>query len=403
MISLSINSSTTKLRTMTLSAILVILFSTNMIAVFAKSIPYRNELKMLITGVGLLFLFSVLFGNRIKTNNILISMSLMMIVILISTGYFYFISYTGVMTRQYATLQLFESVMWIAVFSWAYSIGCKDSGAINHSKYISLAIILFFILFISVRQFARQSGAYEYVSMAYYALCLVPFALLLKNSFLKWSLVVIAFLTTLLSSKRTGFIALVVGMIVYYYVKIRHDKSSRKKRILFVGLIIAAICGYILMQYYISVYDLGILDKLVSIQEDEGSGRKDIWILTIDMIRNSDFPRLLLGHGFNSVYLNSPVHLSAHNDFLEVIYDYGLIGTFIYIIVFAKIFSYYKKVKANSSDLAAAYAVSLVLFLCMSLFAHLIIYTTHFMFLCLFWGLIVGGIDKDDMMIRRNI
>lgn len=150
-----------------------------------------------------------------------------------------------------------------------------------------------------------------------------------------------------------------------------------------------------LMNLFITQNDLSILDRLSNIQDDGGSGRDIVWAYTWRMITEEPnvFP-LLFGHGFNAVYSDSMLGLSAHNDFLEIIYDYGLIGLLLYLALYVQLFSYYKRIKKLLPNIAGAFAASIVLPLCISMIAHLVINPSLFMFLCLFWGLCIGECDK---------
>ena len=58
----------------------------------------------------------------------------------------------------------------------------------------------------------------------------------------------------------------------------------------------------------------------MEISDTGGSGRDKVWKKTCEMIAESDFPYFIMGHGYNQVVQDSPLKLSAHNDFLEIIY-----------------------------------------------------------------------------------
>ena len=150
-----------------------------------------------------------------------------------------------------------------------------------------------------------------------------------------------------------------------------------------------------LMNLFISQNDLSILERLGNIQDDGGSGRDFVWAHTWRMItEESNVLSLLFGHGFNAVYSDSMLELSAHNDFLEIIYDYGFIGLLLYFALYVQLFSYYKRIKKHLPNVAGAFAASIAMALCISMVAHLVINPILFMFLCLFWGLYIGECDK---------
>ena len=114
------------------------------------------------------------------------------------------------------------------------------------------------------------------------------------------------------------------------------------------------------------------------------------------MILRSDVIQLLFGHGFNAVYGDSILQLSAHNDILETIYDYGFLGLMLYFGFYKRLFTGLKEVRNQKPDFAAPLAVSIVITVPMTLFAHLIIYPTHFLAVCLFWGMLMGSVDANN-------
>ena len=153
------------------------------------------------------------------------------------------------------------------------------------------------------------------------------------------------------------------------------------------------------MDYFIAENDLTIFDRLANIEEDGGSGRDEVWKHTWGMIVHSGPLSLLFGHGFNSVYSDSVLELSAHNDFLEIIYDYGFVGFIIYISLYVKLFKYYKKMNIYMPEIAGPFAASIAMALSISMMAHLVINPMLFMFLTMFWGFCIAKCDK---CIKKN-
>lgn len=377
------------------------LFIGNMLAVFSTVLPYRDIVKILISFVGCSVMILYLFNHKVKRTNILL-ISLMFVIFSILPTFFL---YYETSSFSYAMLEIGESFTWIGVLTLSYYFGVKNIIQIDKVKWLAYFIPIYSLLFLGVKQFSSGTGI-PLISTAYYALFLLPFVFLLENELIKWALVLLVFSTVLLSVKRTGFIAFVLCLVVYFYYNIKYYNNgniSRKKKIQLMTItLLVAIILYIFFNYYVSSHSIGIIDRLGSISEDGGSGRTDVWIYTWNMIKNSNFFSLIFGHGFNAVYQFSELHLSAHNDFLEVIYDYGIVGFCIYLIFIKRLFYYFKIIKKEKRHLIPSYAVSLVLFICMSLFAHLVIYPTHFLFLCLFWGIVVGNIDYNVMKKRRK-
>lgn len=86
-----------------------------------------------------------------------------------------------------------------------------------------------------------------------------------------------------------------------------------------------------------------------------------------------------------SVVLKGP---SAHNDFLEVLYDYGIIGFIMFIYLHVRVAKTTYKLHKHRSSYFIPYMVSFIIFVVMSIVSHLIIYPTYFCCLVAFWAYI---------------
>ena len=147
---------------------------------------------------------------------------------------------------------------------------------------------------------------------------------------------------------------------------------------------------------FVQENSLSIYDRLGTIRDDEGSGRGEIYMYTWNMIQSSDFVSLLFGHGYNAVSRDSIFELSAHTDLLEVLYDYGIVGFVLYILLVVRLVVFSNKIKLYLPQYFGAYVSSIALFIVISLFSHLIIFPTYFLFLCAFWGLLIGEYVKAE-------
>ena len=121
--------------------------------------------------------------------------------------------------------------------------------------------------------------------------------------------------------------------------------------------------------------------RLDSEKFSEGSGRPEVFNDTIFRIIKSTPIDALIRHGFDTVILESPFGLSAHNDWLETLYDYGIGGFLLYLMLH---FSLIKKsfiLIRKKSVYAPSFTASYMLFLFKTLTLHLILYPTYFIFL----------------------
>lgn len=103
------------------------------------------------------------------------------------------------------------------------------------------------------------------------------------------------------------------------------------------------------------------------------------------------------GHGHNSAIIVNRGHnidLSAHNDFLEVLFVTELIGLILYLLLHIYLIKRLFFLKRNKSELFLPYLASYITMFIMSMVSHLILYPTYFTFLATFWGAVEGQLYK---------
>lgn len=161
--------------------------------------------------------------------------------------------------------------------------------------------------------------------------CLGFLGLILHLGF-KREKVIFSILTTimlLISAKRAGVLCVIIGLCLYYLVGIRIENklTKRVKRLLGFSLVgLVAVCVGL---WFISKYELSILERFLNAADDQGSGRIEAWEKVLSYYNDSNFINQMLGHGFHAVpYEVKPLGktIYAHNSYLETLYDLGWLG-----------------------------------------------------------------------------
>ena len=136
------------------------------------------------------------------------------------------------------------------------------------------------------------------------------------------------------SAKRSILIAYsmsVVLFILQYSFFNRNKKVSIKRVGILIGLLVAL--------YWFVTNNSEVINKILfrfqGIKDDSGSGRTDLYDILLTSFKNSSLYNQMFGHGYRSAIsvLNG---VPAHNDFLEILYDFGVIPLFIYVIILLK-------------------------------------------------------------------
>lgn len=364
----------------------------NMLAVFSTGFPFRDYLRLILAAWGIITLFRMIDVRRIAIKNILTPLLFLTFLIIPTTVLFY-----GLKTDfTWTVLQVGDALAWIGVFSIAYRVGLQYPGMIKKAApVLACSIIIYAALFTQVKLFSAGRGI-PLISTAYYTLFFLPFALLSEKKVIKWGVTVLVLYTLLLCMKRTGFIAFVAGIVVYILVEYRSAPKGSKKRafVLLGGLLALTAMYFFIMENTRGTFS--VIDRLLSTGQTSNEGREDVWPVVISMIRHSDIIALIFGHGFDTVIENSPLALSAHCDFLEVIYDYGVSGLLLYLTFYKRLWNGFIKMYRQGSELAAPMSFTFVTAFVVSLFSHLIIFPTYFLGFCLFWGLAMGSVDSEE-------
>ncbi len=167
----------------------------------------------------------------------------------------------------------------------------------------------------------------------------MPLVFFIKANMVRIGFLILYGVIILLAGKRSIFLTFTLCTIIYlfYILSSSDSKSSNRniKRALFLTVFLTAI--YLLISNYASQIDY-ISDRFSAMQEDKGSGREDIYSLVVNDFYNSDWSNQLFGHGYFGV-VNS-FHIGAHNDFFEILYDYGIIALILYFIFMCKLLLY---------------------------------------------------------------
>lgn len=292
-----------------------------------------------------------------------------------------------------------QVLYWVAAFLVAYTIILKQPQllmvAIN-GFYISFFIVAYY--YFTITLFFNYFGTNRFYSLdqSYYLLFFLPFILKLKKNSLKLIGISIVLSAMLISMKRTGTIALFGALGVYFILAIFHkDKQTYKRFYNSLFVVISLIILNFVFNYVSDKTGGFLLSRFETLQIDEGSGRLDIWKGTFDAQMNADFTSWILGHGYNTVK-ESIAGNSAHNDFQEVLYDYGIFGFVLYLFIYFQLLSYCKKMYKFSSLHLESFTASCVLFLILSCFSHLIIYPSYFICLAFFWGVSIAGFENEQ-------
>ncbi len=264
---------------------------------------------------------------------------------------------------------------------------------------------LFFFIFQTA-----SSVRFAHINHIIYVLLLFPFVLLFPVKLIRWLGIAIVLAATFLSMKRSAFFCVIAASYVYFLVSAFVERRVSRRFKVMAGLAFFSVVMPLLV-IEVDEYSGGHLTtRLKSIQSDQGSGRIEIYKGVLQLQGNASVTGWLVGHGHYAVApdLGYGEHHSAHNDWQEVLYDYGLIGMSLYVAFHYGIIMMIKGLIKMRHPLAPAAAASYVLFFILSSVSHLVIYPSYFSYLMAFWGMTYALYERvpegfDETRLPHNM
>jgi len=217
---------------------------------------------------------------------------------------------------------------------------------INSLNINKILVIYFIVLFgISIVSFFQHEQKVKLLdgvdnivnNVSYRFVMMIPFLLILKNKTLKLIMLALIIMFVILSSKRGAVLSLLLGFTVYFKYHLKEMNKS-KARLAFIILILAS-----------SIFVSKIINSNLFIVTrfnksiDNASGRLEIFANLLEYYNNISAHLMIFGSGILGTFKNLGNY--AHNDFIEVWVNFGLVGLFLYLTFVASIVKLIKKMK----------------------------------------------------------
>lgn len=310
-------------------------------------------------------------------------------------------------------LDLRNVLWWPLIYYLFYYITLNDDQDTFVRILIKFFPFLFIVIFFEFLSF-RADNMFRYTSSGrlifeasngiFFNALLLPFAFLLNKKKLKYFFLIIGLIVVLISFKRSALIFTVLILIMALY----YDFIGSKKTNLVKGLFLSAIViasGFIAFGFVDSKTNGFITERFKLIENDKGSGRDEIYKNVWKLYENRSFEYKLIGSGPNTVvrdnFFKSSTgeieNLSAHNDFLEILYDFGIIGLLFYLNFIARILQRLFYIKGIDDNLFQANFAAFIIFFVMSMVSHLVIYPNYFIYLVIIWAISEGLIKRNEI------
>ena len=341
----------------------------------------------------LLLLILLFFGYVIKKNKTKIDT--------ITKNTFLFGGYLSIVTlfdlglNANGLSNIFSVFLWIIVFR---QISCM---IIDDRHLYIVALIMSFMCnvlsFIYIFNLASQILYMEHltgiaaINSIYYIFISFPFVFLFRNWLLSIIFSIFPFYAFITSGKTTCILC--GGVILLYYIiqKVKNNKLSSRVLLL---LVLVFLFGVL-----ISFIDLNsIIDNTQSDFNSGGNGRFSIYSKVWNLlIYESSVFSILFGHGVDAI--SRTIGIGGHNDFLEILYCYGIIGLFLFIVFLSNMVKAVKTLKTHVTRMS--YIISLIILFFAFIASKMIATQIGLLPLSIFWGTLFAN-NKYNKLRRNN-
>ncbi|WP_085537631.1 O-antigen ligase family protein [Massilibacteroides vaginae] len=216
--------------------------------------------------------------------------------------------------------------------------GCLESKHLITFFLIILPVTILFYFANRYQILLNRSMDGDLVNnVAYSFVRLIPFVFLIKEKKLLSLLsFMLLFIFIIAGAKRGAFIAGGIYFLLYFYYQLK--TIDKRQRNYYYFLIIIVLSAFLYYVYSTVVSNEFFMDRLVSMAEGDSSGRdwiyQSIWN---EWYKSESYLNILLGYGFASS-LGMTGGFFAHNDWLELLSSFGLIGVAVYLFLFYAVF-----------------------------------------------------------------
>lgn len=211
-------------------------------------------------------------------------------------------------------------------------------GILTH-KFILVSAILLTVAaipsFYNAQQLALaklvSGGDETTVNASIIFLMLLPMLFCLKKRVVSLVLFCVCLFFLITGAKRGNILAAVIPAILYLWMLFKENKKNLFK----ISVLIIAVAAIAVWAKDMVLSNDYLLNRYEQTLEGNTSGRdvlySTMWNMWYDM---DSIVNLLFGYGYNGTFLYSPMHKFAHNDWLEILVDFGLLGALFYAAIF---------------------------------------------------------------------
>lgn len=263
---------------------------------------------------------------------------------------------------------IYISIVPIYTYYYFTERGLLTEKAIRWWTFVFL-VASFLIFRTNVMKVLEYSNDEEAITnnAGYLFLALIPaICFFKKNLLLQYGLLAVCLVMMLVSVKRG---ALIIGImsLMWFFVK-QYSDMTRKQKFIVTFVITLLLCAITVFIIHLVATNEYFIKRFFDFMDGNSSHRDVLYAVFLDHFMNLENPiQILFGMGANST-LEIGENL-AHNDWIEILTNQGIVGVIIYSAYWIAFFLYVFKSKKNSNTLHTALGILFIVFFMKTFFS----------------------------------
>ena len=335
----------------------------------AKAIAISNK-PVYFSGLNLLFLMFIVYGT-----------------ILLFSNHHYTILFSGVEVTNFSFLKgIFLSLPNIYTFYYFSRKGYLTEKALRKWAIVFLGIAIFRYFdyqIASVQLLLLNGSSAEEITnnMGYLFVALIPMIVVYKDKIrFQYCLLIVCMIFIVMGMKRGAIIVGSLSVVYFLYFNYKYNNGISKWKVIIFSFLIV-IAAYFVTEYLMGTSDY-FMSRIEQTMEGRSSGRDSLYEHFWNHFKNETDPlKFLFGNGANAT-LGIGVNY-AHNDWLEIAINQGVLGLIVYGIYWV---NFWRTIKATKYNKIAKLVLTLtfIFFFVKTLFS--MSYSDYSMVVCSVFG-----------------
>lgn len=242
------------------------------------------------------------------------------------------------------------SLLWFGLYN--FFLRYKNMHEKTYTAFFTIFFLIYmYSLFVSSFQMREETDAV--LNTSYYVLIFFPVLLSYKQKKFTVITCILMVIGIFWSFKRGAILAMFLMFFTYFFVQKKIDKTKNTMlRIVIIAAVL--VCALFIVDNY---FGGAVLERFSKENIMDGSGRNQIYSQAISYIKSCNIFDLIAGKGAGTTarVLGS----TAHNEWIEFLMCYGIIGVAIYLSILLSIFSRLRAMIRNNDNNAKCIAVLL--------------------------------------------